>query len=309
MAGIMQETVINNKIKKHRTLSDNQTYYIMLFPFLSLFLLFTILPVGASLGLSLFSYDMISLPKFIGFQNFLRMFTDDEVFLKTVTNTLSFAVITGPISFLLSFLLAWFINEFQPLLRSALAFLFYAPALVGNAFFIWQVAFSADSYGYVNSFLMATGITSEAINWFRNVQYSIPILIVVQLWVSLGVSFLANIAGLQNINSELYEAGAIDGIRTRWHELWYITLPTMKNILLFGAVMQIQATFSIGGVISSLAGYPSVNNSADTIVLYLTDVGYARYEMGYAAAISVFLFVLMAFSRILVGKAIDYLGK
>ena len=203
-------------------------------------------------------------------------------------------------------MLAWFINEFRPLVRSVLAFLFYAPALAGNAFFVWQIAFSADSYGYVNNFLLYTGFIEEPINWFRNVQYNTPVLIVVQLWVSMGVAFLANIAGLQNVNPEMYEAGALDGIRTRWHELWYITLPSMKSILLFGAVMQIQATFSIGSIITALAGYPSVDNSVDTIVSHLLDVGVTRYEMGYAAAISVLLFSIMAITRILVGKILDF---
>lgn len=302
----------NNLLRKRQAmngLNENISYLVLLAPFLILFFIFTILPVLGSAGLSLFSYDMISMPKFIGLDNYLRMFAGDEVFPKAVQNTLKFAVVTGPVSFLLSFLLAWFINEFNRVSRSILAFLFYAPALVGNAYFVWQVAFSGDSFGYANSFLLSLGFISDPINWFRNTDYNMTILMIVQLWLSLGVSFLANIAGLQNVNSELYEAGAIDGIRTRWHELWYITLPSMKSILLFGAVMQIQATFSIGTVITTLAGYPSVNNSVDTIVSHLLDVGIVRYEMGYAAAISVFLFAIMAITRVVVGKLIDFLGQ
>lgn len=289
--------------------SENNSFLLMLSPFVILFFLFTVLPVLSSVILSFFRYDMISLPKWNGFSNYLRMFVGDEVFPKAIINTLKFAVVTGPVSFLLSFLLAWFINEFGPLLRNILAFLFYAPALCGNAYFVWQIAFSSDSYGYVNSFLLSFGLIDSPVNWFRNTDYNMIVLIVVQLWVSLGVSFLADIAGLQNVNPELYEAGALDGIKTRWHELWYITLPSMKNILLFGAVMQIQATFSIGGVITALAGYPSADNSVDTIVSHLSDVATVRYEMGYAAAISVFLFVIMAVSRVLVGKILDFLGK
>ena len=169
--------------------------------------------------------------------------------------------------------------------------------------------FSADSYGYANSFLLSFGIIQEPISWFKNPQYNMTILMFVQLWTSMGISFLADIAGFQNINPELYEAGAIDGIPNRWYELWYITLPGMKDILLFGAVMQIQATFSIGAVISTLAGYPSVNNSVDTVVTHLLDVGTVRYEMGYAAAISVFLFLMMLLTRVLIGKILNLLGK
>lgn len=289
--------------------SENRSFALMLFPFTVLFFLFTVLPVISSIGLSFFSYDMISLPKWSGFQNYLRMFVGDEVFPKAVVNTLKFAVITGPVSFMLSFLLAWFINEFKPLVRNILSFFFYAPALCGNAYFVWQIAFSSDSYGYVNSLLLSLGLIDSPISWFRNLSYNMPVLILIQLWVSLGVSFLANISGLQNVNQELYEAGALDGIKTRWHELWYITLPSMKSILLFGAVMQIQTTFSIGSVITALAGYPSVDNSVDTLVSHLTDIATVRYEMGYAAALSVFLFLIMAVTRVCIGKILNFLGK
>lgn len=301
--------VLKKKSKLVNRMSDNTAAYILLSPFIILFFIFTILPILSSIVLSFTSYNMISFPKFTGLTNYLRMFSGDEVFPKAVVNTLKFSVVTGPVSFLLAFLLAWLINEFDKTMRSVLSFLFYAPALIGNAYFIWQVAFSGDSYGYANNLLLSLGFIDEPINWFRNVNYNVGILIFIQLWLSMGVSFLADIAGLQNVNPELYEAGAIDGIRTRWHELWYITLPSMKDILLFGAVMQIQATFSIGAVIKVLAGYPSVNNSVDTIVSHLSDVGVVRYEMGYASAISVILFLMMALTRIIVGKILNSLGK
>ena len=298
-----------NKTIKRGALSENAVHYIMISPFLILFFLFTVLPVISSLGLSFFSYDMISLPKFSGVANYLRMFNGDEVFPKAVVNTLKFAVVTGPLSYLLAYLLAWFINDFNPAVRTVLTFIFYAPAMIGNATFIWQTMFSSDSYGYANSFLISLGIITEPISWFKNEAYNFTILIIVQLWTSMGISFLADIAGLQNVNPELYEAGALDGIKNRWYELWYITLPSMKSILLFGAVMQIQATFSIGAVIKALAGYPSVNNSVDTVVSHLLDVGTVRYEMGYASAIAVFLFAVMAITRILIGKLLDLVGK
>ncbi len=298
-----------NETIKRGALSENAVHYIMISPFLILFFLFTVLPVISSLVLSFFSYDMISLPKFSGVANYLRMFNGDEVFPKAVVNTLKFAVVTGPFSYLLAYLLAWFINDFNPAVRTVLTFIFYAPAMIGNATFIWQTMFSSDSYGYANSFLISLGIITEPISWFKNEAYNFTILIIVQLWTSMGISFLADIAGLQNVNPELYEAGALDGIKNRWYELWYITLPSMKSILLFGAVMQIQATFSIGAVITALAGYPSVNNSVDTVVSHLLDVGTVRYEMGYAAAISTVLFLMMLFARYLIGKILNLLGK
>ena len=213
-----------------------------------------------------------------------------------------FAIIAGPLGFLLSFLLAWFVNEFTPKVRTFLSFLFYAPSLVGNAYFIWKVAFSGDSYGYINSLLLSLGIITEPIIWLKNATFLMPIIIMVQLWQSMSISFLSNISGLQNVNGELYEAGAIDGIRNRWQELRYITLPSMHHMLLFSAVMQIQSSFSVSAIAIEFAGYPSVENSVDTIVSYLSDVATVRFEMGYAAAISVVLFIMMALTRAAVGK-------
>jgi multiple sugar transport system permease protein len=227
----------------------------------------------------------------------------------TVKNTLVFAVITGPLGFLLSFVLAWFINEFSPFIRTLLSFMFYCPSLVGNAYFIWQVAFSSDSYGYVNSLLLSLGFITEPILWLKDASYVFAIVVIVQLWQSMGISFLSNIAGLQNINEELYEVGAIDGIRNRWQELWYITLPSMSHILLFSAVMQIASSFSVSEIAVQLAGYPSVNYAVDTIVSYLADVGTVKYEMGYAAALSVVLFSIMAITRWLIGKVLNKVGK
>lgn len=284
-------------------------YAVLLAPFFILFFLFIFLPVICSIVLSFFSFDMVSAPSFAGADNYIRMFLDDDVFLTTLKNTLLLAVLTGPAGFLLSFILAWFINEFSPRVRTVLSFMFYCPALVGNALYIWQVAFSNDSYGYANSLLLSAGLIVEPINWLKNPTYIIPIIVIVQLWMSMGVSFLANISGLQNINTEMYEAGAIDGIRNRWQELWYITLPAMENMLLFSAVMQIASAFSIGSVCTTLVGYPSVNYTADTIVSYLTDVGTTKYEMGYACAISVILFLMMALTRALIGKLLRKVGR
>lgn len=282
---------------------------LMLAPFFALFFLFTILPVVSSAVLSFTSFDMINPIKFVGLENYLRMFASDEIFPLVFKNTLVFAIITGPLGFILSFILAWFVNEFPPRLRVLLSFMFYAPALVGNAFYIWQVAFSSDSYGYVNSALLSLGIITEPILWLKDAKYILTIIIIVQLWQSMGISFLANIAGLQNVNEELYEAGVLDGIRNRWQELWYITLPSMKSMLLFSAVMAIQGSFSAGSICTQLAGYPSVEYSADMIVQYMEDVGAVKYEMGYASAIAVVLFLMMIIARTLFIKVLNTSGK
>lgn len=295
--------------KQGKSLSEQIPYYLMLAPFGIMFILFMALPVFSSIVLSFFSFDTISLPKFTGFDNYIRMFLEDDNFVTVTKNTLVFAIITGPLGFILSFVLAWFINEFKPMVRTVLSFMFYCPALVGNAYYIWQVAFSNDSYGYANSLLLSLGLITEPIKWLKDSAYIMPIIVIVQLWMSMGVSFLANISGLQDINPEMYEAGAIDGIKNRWQELWYITLPSMQHMLLFSAVMQIASAFSISAICIELAGYPSVDYAADTLVSYLADVGTVKYEMGYASAISVFLFVLMLLFRYVIGKLLSKTGK
>lgn len=303
-------TALNKKTSSPKdTLKENFTCYLMLAPFIILFALFLVIPIAASVVLSLFDFDMVSAPTFIGFENYFRMLFDDEVYITIVKNTLLLALITGPLGFALSFVLAWFLNEFKPMTRTILSFMFYCPALVGNAYYIWQIAFSNDSYGYANSLLLSAGFITEPINWLKDAAYVTPIIIIVQLWMSMGVGFLANISGLQNVNQEMYEAGAIDGIRNRWQELWYITLPSMQHILLFSAVMQIASSFSISQLPIALAGYPSVSNSVDTIVSYLADAGTVKYEMGYASAISVFLFALMLIARVIIAKFINKVGK
>lgn len=300
----------NNGLAKTKSFSsENRWYWLFISPFLVMFCIFTIIPIISSLALSFFEFDLISKLEFIGFNNYIRLLLNDNVFSVVFANTLFFALIAGPIGFLLSFVLAWFINEFSPIVRTFLSFLFYAPALVGNAYFVWQVAFSNDSYGYVNSLLLSLGFITSPIAWLKNADYVMPIILIVQLWQSMGVSFLANISGLQNVNNEMYEAGAIDGIRNRWQELWYITLPTMKHMLLFSAVMQIASSFSVSAIAIQLAGYPSVEYAADTIVSYMADVGTIKYEMGYASAMSVILFSIMGISRWLIGKVINSTGK
>ena len=300
---------LRRKIAKRDKRRQKTVCFVMLAPFFLLFFLFTVLPVLSSVVLSFFDFDAVSMPKFAGLDNYMRMFLEDDIFPKALSNTLVFAVITGPIGFFLSFMLAWMVNEFGPTIRTILSFLFYAPALTGNVYFVWQILFSGDAYGYMNSLLISLGLITDAIQWLKNPQYVLTIIVIVQLWLSLGTTFLSNIAGLQNVNPELYEAGAIDGIKNRWHELWYITLPSMKSILMFGMVMQIQSAFSVSAVPMTLAGFPSVNYSAETIVTLLTDVGTARYEMGYAAAISVVLFILMSLTKELLAKFVNLAGR
>jgi len=296
------------KKNNNHTFGEQIPILLMLVPFTFFFLLFTIIPIVSSVALGFTSYDLLGSLQFVGIDNFKRLFLDDEVFAIVVKNTVVFAIIAGPVGFLLSFILAWFVNEFSRHVRTFLSFMFYSPALVGNAYFIWKVLFSGDSYGYLNSLLLSTGVITEPVIWLKTPSYLMTIIIIVQIWSSMGVSFLSNISGLQNVSIDLYEAAAIDGVRNRWQELRYVTLPCMSHILLFSAVMQIQSSFSVSGIAIELAGFPSTQHAVDTIVSHMIDVATVRFEYGYASAIALVLFIMMMTTRLIVGKALSKFG-
>ena len=290
-------------------MKNNKTAYFMLAPFLLLFIVFTVLPVVLSIFLSLTDFNMLQMPSFRGIDNYMRLFLDDEIFILAIQNTLIFAAVTGPVSYLLALLVAWFINELPPKIRAVVTLVFYAPSISGNAYLIWKTLFSSDSYGWANAVLIKYGILTEPILWFENAKFVMPLCIVVALWTSLGTAFLSFIAGFQTVDRSMYEAAAVDGIKNRWQELWYITLPTMRPQLMFGAVLAITNSFGFGAVVDALCGFPSVDYAAHTIMHHLSDYGGARYEIGYASAIAVILFVIMFSSNIIIKKALSKVGE
>ena len=288
----------------------NKVSYIMLAPYFILFFLFTILPVLASMGLSLTYFNMLEAPQWIGWGNYVKLLLEDDLFMLALNNTLVFAVVTGPLSYILCLLFAWIINEFKGKLRALLTLVFYAPSICGQAYLIWNIILSSDRYGYLNGLLMQLGILQEAKLWMRTELYIMPVLIVVQLWLSLGTGFLAFIAGLQTVDKNLYEAAAIDGVGNRWQELWFVTLPAMKPQLMFGAVMQITASFAVADISIQLAGNPSVNYAGSTIVTHLLDYGGGtRFDMGYASAIATILFLLMVGTNKLTQRLLRRVGE
>jgi multiple sugar transport system permease protein len=288
----------------------NKTGYLMMAPFFILFVLFTVLPVVISMGLSFTKFNMLEWPQFCGWDNYLKLFLDDNIFMIALKNTLIFAVITGPLSYMMCLFFAWVINEFSGKLRALLTLIFYAPSISGNAFMVWSYIISGDRYGYLNGILLKLNLVNAPILCMTTEKYVMPVLIVVQLWLSLGTGFLTFIAGLQTIDKSLYEAAAIDGVKNRWQELWHVTLPCMKPQLMFGAVMQITTSFAVADISIQLAGNPSVNYAGATIVTHLMDYGSGiRYEMGYASAIATILFLLMILTNKFVQKILRRVGS
>lgn len=287
-------------------MKTNKACYAMLLPFMSLFFIFTVVPVVMSLPMGFTNFNMIETPKFVGLSNFYTLFLNDDVFLIAVRNTLIFAIFTGPFSYILSFIIAWLINEMNAFLKTFFTFVFYAPSMTTSVYVTWQLILSGDSYGYLNAVLIDLGILNEPAQWLTDTNYILTVVIIVQLWMSMGAGFLAIRAGFQNIDKSMYEAGAIEGIKNRWQELFYITIPSMGPQLLFAAVIQISASFTVGVVGQNLVGLPSTDYAAHTIMNHATDYGNIRYEMGYASAICFVLFAAM----LLANKGINWLlGK
>ena len=298
-------TMFQWKLKEIR---QNWVAYLMVAPYMILFTLFTVVPVVLSIVISFTDFNMLEFPNIVWLKNYVTLFFDDDIFLIAIKNTFIFACIVGPSSYIMSYLVAWFINELPPKIRALVTLIFYAPSISGQVYLIWGTLFSSDSYGWANATLEKLGLIDAPINWFKDETYVMPLCIVVSLWTSLGTSFLSFIAGLQGIDRALFEAGAVDGVKNRWQELYYITLPSMKPQLMFGAVMSITGAFGFGGIVDALAGFPSVNYCAHTIMHHLNDYGGMRYEIGYSSAIAVILFLMMIGANMLVKRLLSKIG-
>lgn len=299
---------VQNDSLLHQIRKNKASYFLMA-PYFILFFLFTVLPVAMSIYLSFNYFNMLEAPRWVGWGNYIKLLLEDDIFIISLRNTLLFAVITGPVSYLLCLLFAWIINEFSPRVRALLTLVFYAPSICGNAYMIWNLILTGDRYGYLNGLLLRLDLINEPILWMQTEQYIMPVLIVVQLWLSLGTGFLAFIAGLQTVDKGMYEAAAIDGVKNRWQELWFVTLPAMKPQLMFGAVMQITQSFAVADISIALAGNPSVNYAGATVVTHLLDYGSTRLDMGYASAIATILFLLMVGTNKLVQFVLRRVGE
>lgn len=271
--------------------------FLLILPYLLLFTTFIVVPVITAVGLSFTDYNAMTTPKFVGLTNYITLLTSDDVFMqKIVPNTLKFALICGPVSYFLSFFLAWMLAQIPKVPRTILSLLIYSPSLTAGVTMqvVWVALFSGDSNGYLNSLLIRMGVISEAIQWLQSEQYLMPIMIVVTIWSSMGVGFLAMLSGILNIDTELYEAAYVDGMRNRAQEIRYVTIPSMKPQLLFGAVMSVVNTLQAGDIGVALSGSnPTPNYAGSLIINHIEDYGYIRYEMGYASAISVVLLLII----------------
>jgi len=269
--------------------------YLFLTPYIMMFVTFIVIPVSVATALSFTYFNTVETPRFVGFKNYVDLFTHDDVFMQNVLpNTLKFALIVGPGGYAVSFLLAWMLAQIPHRPRTVLALIIYSPSMTFGVAMgvVWTILFSGDQTGYLNSFLIELGVIHEPLQWLQSPEYLMTIMIIVSLWSSMGVGFLAMLAGVLNIDQSIYEAAYIDGLKNRFQEIFYITIPSMKPQMLFGAVMAVVTTFQAGDIGVQLSGgNPTPQNAGQLIVNHIADYGFIRYEMGYAAALSVLLLV------------------
>lgn len=284
--------------KKNERKIEARSAYMFLAPYLILFLTFIVIPVGLAIMLSFTDFDSVNFPAWVGLKNYISLFTSDAVFMQyVIPNTLKFSLIAGPLGYILSFLMAWMLAQVPKRSRTVLALILYSPSMTSGVAMtvIWKVLFNGDQTGYLNSMLLSWGLIREPVQWLQSTEWLMPVMIIVTLWSSMGVGFLSMLAGILNINQELYEAGYIDGVRNRFQEIIHITIPSLKPQMLFGAVMAVVNTFQAGAIGVTLSGSNPTPQYAGQLVLnHIEDYGFLRYEMGYASAISVVLLVFIA---------------
>lgn len=296
------------KKKTHRSVRAGETRaaYLLLSPYLLIFFAFIILPIIIAVLLSFTNFNSFTFPQFNGVANYTFLFAEDSIFMQYVLpNTIAFSLIVGPVGYILAFLMAWGLAQLPKLPRTVLALLIYSPSMTSGIAMqvVWKTLFSGDQTGYINSVLLNLGIIDAPIQWLQSSEYLMPVMIGVSIWSSMGIGFLSMLAGLINTDHEIYEAAYMDGIKNRFQEIIYVTIPMIKPQMLFGAVMAIVNTFSVGAIGVELSGSnPTPQYSGQLIVTHIDDYGFTRYEMGYAAAISVVLLLIIYLFSIVVRK-------
>ncbi len=279
------------------------TSYLFVLPYAVVFFTFVVVLIAISAGLSLTYYDNINIPTWKGLANYVVLFTQDTDFMQyALPTTIKYALLIGPGGYAISFFMAWVLAQITHKARTIIAIILYSPSLTSGILMsvIWKVVFSGDSRGYLNYYLLNLGLINQPVQWLQDTRFIFGIMIFVGIWSSMSVGFLAMLSGILNINKELYEAAYVDGMKSRWQEIFYITIPSMKPQMLFGAVMAIVGTFNASGLAAALSGsYPPPQYAGWLIVDHMYDYGFAKFEMGYASAISVvLLLIVLLFNRI-----------
>jgi len=276
-----------------RRIIEQRYSYLFIAPVAVLFFVFVFIPVIASLFLSFTKYNVLSSPQWVGLDNYRQIFFNDPRFWKALRNTSLYVLGVVPISIWISLLLAVAIDQkirFKNLYKA----LFFMPVVTSVIAIsvIWKWLFAGGKFGLINHWLMKFGI--NPIDWIMSPTWTLPAIMIMSIWAGLGYNMILILAGLQTIPKTLYEAAEIDGAGD-WHKFWRITLPLLRPTLLFVVIMSAINSFQVFEQVYVMTrgtgeGVGGILDCALSLVAYLYERGFERFDMGYASAIAYILF-------------------
>jgi len=271
-------------------LNDHMVAYYFLLPSILGFAIFTAIPLVASLVISFYEWNTLSVPRFIGIGNFAKIFTEDQIFWIALKNTFWYAVGVVPFSIALGLAAALLLN--QPIMGIALwRTIYFLPVMTSTVAIslVWKWLYNPD-VGLINVFLRGIGI-QEPPTWLTSTTWALPSIMIVAIWKTIGYNMVIFLAGLQNVPKELYEAAEIDG-SSKWNMFWKITLPLLRPTTFFITVISIIHSFQVFGYAFIMTeGGPGA--STNTLVLYIYQQGFKYFNMGYASAVAWVLFIIL----------------
>ena len=290
-----------NSLKKYwysSTGREARSGYLFISPWIIGFLLFQVVPLIMVFYYSFTKYSVLTPPQWIGFDNYIKIFTKDDLFIKSMFNTFYIVAISVPLRLIIGFTLAMLINQKVKGLAIFRA-IYYLPVIVPIAAtsVLWEWMFQ-PRYGIINLIFEVIGLPT--INWLVTTAWSKPAIIIVTLW-RIGEAVILFLAGLQGVPKELYEAAEVDGAKN-YQKLMKITIPLITPTILLQVIIEIIHVFqSFVWSYSMTEGGPL--NSSLTYVLYIYRKAFDHFQMGYASALSVILFVIILLFTLLIFKS------
>ncbi|NQU95640.1 MAG: sugar ABC transporter permease [Candidatus Omnitrophica bacterium] len=276
-------------------LNEAKWSYIFIAPAVLLFLIFVVGPVIASFYWSFTEYDAIHAPKWVGLANYKNIFFNDPRFWKSVRNTCLYTLGVIPLGTALSLLLAIAVDQ-QIRFKNFFRAIYFIPSVTSVIALsvIWKWLFAGEKYGLINHILIRVGL--QPVDWLMSPVWTLPAIMIMSIWASLGYNMILFLAGLQTIPKTVYEAADIDGANV-FDKFWHITLPLLKPFTVFVVIIGFITSFQVFERVyimtQSELGIGGVLDSALTVVAYLYDMGFRKFKMGYASALGYIVFVVV----------------
>ncbi|OGW84808.1 MAG: hypothetical protein A2987_02520 [Omnitrophica bacterium RIFCSPLOWO2_01_FULL_45_10] len=276
-------------------LNEHKWSYFFIAPAVLLFVVFIVGPLIASFYWSFTEYNGIHPPKWVGLANYKTIFFDDPRFWKAIKNTVIYTLGVIPPGVVLSLLLAIAVDQ-QIKFKNFFRIIYFIPSVTSVIALsvIWKWLFAGEKYGLINYFLLSLGL--KPIDWLMSPVWTLPAIMIMSIWAGIGYNMILFLAGLQTIPSTVYEAADIDGANVL-EKFWHITLPLLKPTMVFVVIMGFIASFQVFERIyimtESEFGIGGVLDSALTLVAYLYDMGFRKFQMGYASALGYVVFIVI----------------